>query len=97
MVVAVRVGNSGAVSFRDGIPISIYTQYSEPIHLDTTYTTHPVAPGETSEILYFRVNTHDVVNEELWIHVDDDRGAEFVPDECNEDNNILLFEEAFCP
>ena len=97
LVVAGRVGNSGAVSFRSGVPVSLYTQWSDPIHLDTVYTSQSVAPGDTSEILFFRVDANDVVNQELWIHVDDDQGAEFVPDECNEQNNWLIFEDAFCP
>ena len=43
------------------------------------------------------VRSDDVVDGELWLSVDDDQGAEYVPDECHEDNNILLFDGAICP
>jgi outer membrane protein assembly factor BamB len=97
LVIQVRAGNSGAVAFRSGVPVSLYTNEAEPQHLGTTWTTQEVAPGEASEVLRYEVHPDDVVDGLLWIDVDDDLGDEYVPDECDEDNNVLLFEDSWCP
>lgn len=95
--VVVRAGNSGADGLDPGIPVSLYTQPSAPIHLGTAWTSEAVAPGDTSEVLRFDVPPDDVREDTLWLVVDDDAGLEVVPDECAEDNNVLLFEAVRCP
>ncbi len=37
LVIQVRAGNSGAVAFRSGVPVSLYTNEAEPQHLGTTW------------------------------------------------------------
>jgi hypothetical protein len=93
----IRVGNSGAVDFRLGVPVSVYTDSSSPTLLATVWTTQTVAPGGTSEILTVELSPDDVVDGELWVAVDDDSGSEVVLEECDEDNNVLLFTEVWCP
>ncbi len=95
--VTARAGNSGAVAFDAGIPISLYTRPSDPIHLQTVWTTAAVDPGATSEVLRFEVTPADVQEASLWLVVDDDDGAEVVAQECNEDNNVVWFEAVVCP
>ena len=97
IIVIVRGGNSGAVDFRDGIPISLYTNPTDPVHLETLWTGESVSPGGTSDLLFFEVPVTDVLGEELWVVVDDDNGTEYVPQECDEDNNIQRFEDVRCP
>ena len=94
--VAVRAGNSGSEDFEAGVPVSLYTQPSDPIHLGTAWTGTAVGPGATSEVLEFELSVEDVLEETLWLVVDDDDGAEQVPQECNEDNNIVYFEAIDC-
>ncbi|MEC7949124.1 MAG: VCBS repeat-containing protein [Myxococcota bacterium] len=97
ILVVVRAGNSGAERFDPGVPVSLYTQPSAPIHLGTNWTTEPVEPGATSEALRFEVAPEDIREDTLWLVVDDDAGREAVVDECNEDNNVLVFEAVHCP
>ena len=95
--IVVRAGNSGAVDFDAGVPVSLYTQPSAPVHLATVWTGAAVDPGAASEVLRFELSPSDVLEEALWVVVDDDDGVEVVPDECNEDNNVLSFDAVSCP
>ncbi|MBO84264.1 MAG: hypothetical protein CL927_02805 [Deltaproteobacteria bacterium] len=95
--VLVRAGNSGSVDFDAGVPVSLYTQPSDPVHLGTEWTTQSVAPGAASAVLRFELAPSDVLEEALWLVVDDDNGAEIVLEECLEDNNELWFEAVQCP
>ena len=73
------------------------TQPSAPVHLATVWTGAAVDPGAASEVLRFELSPSDVLEEALWVVVDDDDGVEVVPDECNEDNNVLSFDAVSCP
>ena len=95
--VILRAGNSGAEDFDAGVPVSLYTRPSDPVHLGTVWTTEAVAPGATSSVLEFEISPADIEEETLWLVVDDDAGTELLPDECNEDNNVLYFEAVQCP
>jgi hypothetical protein len=95
--VVLRAGNAGTAAFEAGVPVSLYTQPSEPVHLATVWTGASVEPGSASEVLRFELAPSDVLEETLWLVVDDDDGVGVVPEECNEDNNQLLFDAVGCP
>lgn len=92
----VRVGNQGASTLREGIPVSVYADLGVGRKLlDTSWTVSEVASGGVSETLSFRYALADLGDAGLRVIVDDEAGVEMVP-ECHETNNGASVDAGFC-
>ena len=91
------VGNAGAAPLRDGVPISVYSQDGALLtHLGTGWTSSVLGIGEVSEAIEIVVDSGALVDPYLVIKADDNDGAEAVPRECNEDNNVVILDAQKC-
>ena len=95
--VTVAVGNAGAASLRSGIPVSVYAQDGALLtHLATGWTSEVIPVGTVGASMELTVDATQFVDPYVVIKVDDDDGNETVPDECSEENNIVLIEAQDC-
>ena len=95
--VTVAVGNAGAAPLRDGVPVSVYSQDGALMtHLGTGWTSSVLGIGEVSEPIEIVVDSGDLVDPYLVIKADDNEGAEAVPRECSEDNNVVILDAQEC-
>ena len=94
--VRVRLGNGGAAAFRFGVPVALYTiRNGEPYLIDVQWSSGVVSPGAVSALIEFAVPVGAIVDDQLIISVDDSGSFDTVP-ECQEDNNVLFYDNVSC-
>ncbi len=92
--IQVRLANQGTAILRYDMKLTIYDADTET-PLVVQNVSPPLYPGEASEAFEFELDPEDVGEDGLLVIVDDDDGVETVR-ECDEDNNIVLLEDATC-
>jgi hypothetical protein len=96
--VAVQIYNAGRDNSATGIPVALYTRDGDRLELlQVRRLGRRVAGGWLSDTLVFEVDASRIAADGLLIRVDDDgSGDEVHPDECDETNNELVWDDSPC-
>ncbi len=97
-ILVVRLGNSGTQDLPAGVPFTIYALHNgQETVVSTLVTTAPIAPGQTSAGYHLSVDPMEITGATLRLAADDDGTGTGHIEECNEDNNVWVLQEALCP
>jgi hypothetical protein len=97
LVIHARIGNSGPVPLRSGLPITVYTE-DDGVYtpLETAWTSDIADSGGTSDEVEFNIDLDDIPDGTLWVMVDS-IGEVGYARECNELNNAVELTDLACP
>ena len=93
--VAARMGNAGNTAIPSGVPISLRAGAGGPI-IAAKLTVGEILPGETGEMVVFRVAASDIAGRVPVVTADEDSAGIGQIYECEEQNNAETWGQRVC-
>jgi len=95
--IAFQVQNEGAVSVDAGTSWAFYRQDDDTLTLVTSGTlTEAIEPGRALKSLHVEVHPSDLGSHSFAIRIDDDGAGGDAVIECDEDDNLVLWNDRIC-